>query len=85
MTYDAGANIIGSRQIAAFPFIIETLDENVALFLAGLPTPDFSTTLDTNVDWATQCIARYEGGSEGGGSAWVVSAQTFKRIKAHRY
>lgn len=81
MTF-VSANLTAEEQIAAFPFLIETLDADVRTFLDGLPIPDFSITQHTDVLWATR--ARVQGGTTPG-SAYVVSSETYKRLKAHRY
>jgi len=79
MTY---SNLTQEAQIAAFCYLIATLDSGVQTFLDGLPLPDFSQVEETKALWSTR--ARVEGGTTPG-SAYVVSAEAYKYVKAHRY
>lgn len=84
MTY-VSANIQGERQVAAYPYLVTTIDEDAALFLQGLPTPDFSAKDPTDVDWALAVTGAAETDASHGTSAFLVSANTYRRLKAHRY
>ncbi len=75
-------NIDRTNQIAAFPYLIATLDAGVKTFLDALPFPDFATVEETQALWAARAT---EQGGTTPGSAYVVSAEVYKRIKAHRY
>jgi hypothetical protein len=81
------ANRYSTKLIAAPPALIQTLDGTVAAFLAGLPAPDFRIVANPKALWATEADDLAEGSVIGGGtlSTWVVSAETLKRVKAHRY
>ena len=81
------ANRYSTKLIAAPPALIQTLDGSVAAFLSGLPQPDFRVVANPKALWATPADDRDEGSVIGGGtlSTWVVSAETLKRVKAHRY
>jgi hypothetical protein len=72
-----------ARQIANRPFYIQTLDSAVHAFLSTLPAPDFSSAAATQTLWAVQATARAEGSAAG--TAYVVSQECYKRIKAHRF
>lgn len=84
MTFNS-ANLTGERQIAAFPYLVTTIDEAAALFLQGLPTPDFSNDEDTHVDWAIAATGAGDTDESHSGSAFIVSQATYRRLKAHRY
>lgn len=87
MTF-VSANLTGERQIAAYPYVVTTVDAAAIAFLKGLMVghPDFSDRIDTKVDWAVEATGGASvGGSLAPGSVYVVSAQTYKRLKAHRY
>lgn len=79
------ANLTGERQIAAYPYLVTTVDEDAALFLQGLPTPDFSVADDTDIDWAIAATGAGATDETHPGSAFVVSQHTYRRLKAHRY
>ena len=78
-------NLTSAKPIAAQPWVVTTQDASVIAFLNGLPNPDFTATSDPKVLWA-----KVAGNSEAGtlkdpGSAYVVSAEAYKYVEAHRY
>lgn len=83
MAYSSPSSRIDrSNQIAAFPYLIATLDTDVKAFLDGLPFPDFASVAETKALWAARATTT---GGTSPGSAYVVSAEAYKRVKAHRY
>lgn len=83
-------NVQKARPIAGDPWIVQTVDPSLNAFLSGLPAPDFETVADTKALWATAADFADEGSilvGGGGGtlSSYVVSAETYKRVKAYRY
>ena len=77
-----GPNLTREVQIAAYPYLIATLTTAVRDYLDGLPLPDFALVDEPTALWATR--ARMDGGTIPG-SAYVVSAEAHKRVRAHRY
>ena len=78
-----------SRLIAAPPAIVQTISADAFNFLNTLPVPDFSNTADVKALWAAAANDQFEGSvfpSTGGtASTWIVSAETYKRLKAFRF
>lgn len=83
-----------AQLIAAPPALVVTVTADAFDFLNELPEPNFTNTADAKTLWATRSVAyNPSGASEGsvfpstGGTAtaWVVSAEAFKRLKAQRF
>lgn len=72
------------RWIPAPPALVNTASPDVAHFLAGLPAPDFSNTPLPRSLWAV-VASKPDGTASVAGTAWVVSAEAFRRIRAHRF
>lgn len=83
----ATGNVLKARPINTFPFIIHTVDADVMVFLEDLPAPDFNLVADAKALWATSASHAGEGSQydDGEGSAFIVSAETYKYVKTYRY
>ena len=91
--------LVWSQLIAAPPALVVTISQDAHVFLDGLdsspdnPDVQFNKVADTKALWAVQVDFDPSGGIEGsifpatGGtaSAWVVSAEAYKRLKAIRF
>lgn len=78
-------NVKRAFQVAAQPWIVVTTDNNLHAFLLGLNgagASDLATTEETLALWAVN--VPHTGDGEGG-SAYVVSAEAYKRVQARRY
>lgn len=80
-----GGMLQRAHAIAAHPFVIETDDNDVGVFLVSLPEPNFQNTADAKALWAARAENAGQGTEIPEGSAYVVSAEAFKRIRAHRF
>lgn len=78
-------NVQRVHMLAAHPFVIETDDNDVGVFLVSLPEPNFQNTADAKGLWAARAENAGQGSQTPDGSAYIVSAEAMKRIKAHRY
>lgn len=78
-------NLLYHRPIPDVPHIIRSTDASVHAFLTGLSPVDFQTIADPKGIWAVSVSNAGEGTAASGGSAWVVSDECYRRIKAHRY
>jgi hypothetical protein len=78
-------NLTKARMVGHDPWVVSTLDGDVASFLGGLPTLDFEQTPITKGLWAVEIGGAGEGSASGYGTAWVVSAEAFKYLRARRY
>lgn len=78
------AKLTQMQWIAAPPAFVATKDDAVSIFLQGLPQPDFNVVANTKALWAARAV-HPEGTASPGGTAWVVSAEVLKRIRAHRF
>ncbi len=78
-------NLTQSKLIAAPPALISTADAEVAAYLAGLPAPDFDTTADWKTEWAVAAASPEGTEFDSSSTAWVVSAESYRRIRARRY
>jgi hypothetical protein len=81
----ADTKLLAAKAISAFPWLVLATSIDVTTFLATLPAPDFETAANPTQDWAVQADQFYPAGIEAPGSAWVVSAGTYRRLKAHRF
>jgi hypothetical protein len=57
---------------------------SIGAFLSGLSNPNFDTIADPTALWAQHATDTLQQHSTGG-SAWVVSAEAYKYLKAFRY
>ena len=83
-----------ARQLSTGSYFVETSPGTAANqidaphFLKNLPAPDFNLVSDPKARWAVAAKAA-EGSAAGSaaaaGTAYVVSAEVFKRLKAHRF
>jgi hypothetical protein len=78
-------NLNGARPIPDVPWIVQSVDPAVHAFLVGLPEPSFETLADPKVRWAVNALDAAGTAETGGGSAYVVSGETYRYLKAHRY
>lgn len=78
-------NVTRAYQVAAQPWVVETVDTDLHAFLLslnGAGASDLGTTEETLALWAVQVPSSDE---SDGGTAYVVSAETYKRVQAGRY
>lgn len=76
-------NVTRAFQVAAQPWVVQTTDDDLHAFLLalnGAGASDLGNTEETLALWAVNV----PNGSEAG-SAYVVSAETYKRVQAGRY
>lgn len=78
-------NLQYKRPIPNHPWVIETTDNTVNGFLAGLSPVDFRVIADPKGVWAVNVADSGMGSASDAGSAWVVSDECYRRVKAHRY
>jgi hypothetical protein len=78
------SNLTESRSINAGCFVVKTLDGAVNAFLSGLngAASDLDIVADGLALWA---VAAEEDEFGAGGTAFIVSAEAFKRVHARRY
>lgn len=78
-------NVLIKKPLTSVAWVIQTTDDAVNGFLAGLSPVDFRTLADPKGVWAV--VAADAGQTAGGfsGTAWVVSDEAQRRIKARRY
>lgn len=74
--------LVQAKLIAAPPAYVVTEKLEVNAYLRGLSTPDFDTTADVKTLWAVGAGAAEGAGS---GSAYIVSAEVYRRLKAYRF
>lgn len=72
------------RWIPAPPALVSSTSPDVHAFLVGLPAPNFSNTPLPRGLWAV-VAGHAEGTASVAGTAWVVSAEAFRRIRAWRF
>jgi hypothetical protein len=78
------SNVTESRFINAGTFIVKTLDPAVNSFLSGLH--DTAADLDVVADGLALWAVKVEEDEFGaGGTAFVCSAEAYKRVHTHRY
>lgn len=77
-------NLIKGHLIAAPPALVQTVTADVVDFLDSLAPADFSVVADTKALWAVEIDQSLTEGTAGG-TAYVVSAEAYKYVKAHRY
>jgi len=76
------------REVPAQPFVIETGDATLKTWLDALCAADggfasdLHSTADSQALWAAHVL---DTGGENPGSAYIVSAETHKRVQAGRY
>lgn len=80
----ASKKLTQMQWIASSPAFVASVDDAVHAFLSGLPAPDFNTTPNQKALWAVVASAP-EGTASPAGSAWVVSGETLRRLRAHRF
>lgn len=76
-------NVTRAFEVAAQPWVVQVTDNSLHAFLLGLNgagASDLGQTKETLALWAVNV----PNGSEAG-SAYVVSAETYKRVQASRY
>lgn len=78
-------NLLYHVPVPAAPHIIRSTDASVHAFLTGLSPVNFLTIADPKGVWAVVVANAGEGTAASSGTAWVVSDECYRRIKAHRY
>lgn len=78
-------NIQYHAPIPGVPHIVRSTDTAVHTFLTGLSPVDFRLIADPKGVWAVVAAASGEGTASEAGTAWVVSDECFRRLKARRY
>lgn len=78
------SNLIKAKLVAAPPALVQTVTPAVIDFLNSLDPADFRTVADTKALWAAPVTQSLTEGTAGG-TAYVVSAEAYKYVKAHRY
>lgn len=73
-----------AHQIAAHPFAVQVHSSTLNHWLLNLAQPNLVNTADGKALWATRAQNAGEG-TVFAGTAWIVSGEAYKRIKAHRF